>query len=207
MWTSTLRRLRADDAEVARAASAIEHAVGMARRTLENLSDIGRLESGSVELHRDTLDLRDVVRREIARHRAALHQGRVTLVEELPPENVPVSGDATRLALALGNLLDNAIKFSAPDGTVTVAVRRAADRAEMRVVDSGAGLPAEVVPRLFMPFSQGSNSRGGLGVGLAIARWLLALHGGTVEAIEPESPEGATFVVTLPLRECDAQSA
>jgi signal transduction histidine kinase len=110
-----------------------------------------------------------------------------------------VHGDAVRLKQVVAHLLANALKFGAPGGTVSVRVVRGPDHAALRVSDSGPGLPDAVLPQLFAAFVQGPNACGGLGVGLAIARRLLTLQGGTIEAIAHGDHGGATFVVTLPL--------
>jgi signal transduction histidine kinase len=94
--------------------------------------------------------------------------------------------------------VENALKFTPADGRVRVALARRGGRAELTITDTGPGLPADVVARLFTAFVQGKNARGGLGLGLAIAHRLLALHRGTLEATNPPDG-GARFVVTLPL--------
>jgi signal transduction histidine kinase len=197
MWTSTLKRLRVDDPEVQRATQAIEHAVSLARRLIEDLIDMSRLERGMVELRREPLDLRTVVDDAIGAHESALTAGELTLERDLPEEAVPVEGDRQRLAQVVGNLLGNAVKFTPRGGGVSVRVAVRGRWAEVEISDTGPGLPAEVTAQLFQPFTRGPNARGGLGVGLAVARWLVALHGGTMEPLD--TGEGAGFVVTLPL--------
>jgi len=199
MWTSTLRRLRESDAEVQRATQAIAHAVSMERQLIEELSDVSRLQRGGVELSRSQLDLCEVVRGAIEARRAAADQGELSLVEELPDSPVRVHGDADRLRQAVGNLLANAIKYTPKGGTVAVKLGRDGDRAQVRVSDTGPGLPAEVRPTLFRPFVQGPNAHGGLGVGLSVAHGLVTLHQGTLHALERGERGGATMIVTLPV--------
>jgi two-component system CheB/CheR fusion protein len=122
-----------------------------------------------------------------------------------PPGGAVVLGDSTRLAQVLGNLLHNAAKFTPAGGRVTVALERVPGTAILRVRDDGVGIDAAVLPRLFEPFAQGDEtlerSRGGLGLGLALVKRLVELHGGTVSARSEGSGRGAEFVVKLPLFE------
>jgi signal transduction histidine kinase len=199
MWTSTLRRLRGGDFEVVRALQAIEHAVSIERRLIEDLVEVSRLERGTLELLPEPIDLRTPTRAAIEAVRGALEESGVSLTEELPSEPVPVVGDPARLLQVVRNLLGNAAKFTPRDGAAAIRLRREGERAHLRVSDTGPGLPPEVGPRLFMPFVQGPNAHGGLGVGLAVARRLVELHGGALEACGPGDLGGTTMVVTLPL--------
>jgi len=199
MWTSTLRRLRRDDPEVQRATNAIEHAVGLARTLIEEVSDMSRLERGLLELQRRTVDLRDVVRGAVDDARATVAEKQLELVEEIGDEPLPVNGDANRLRQIVGNLVGNVLKFCSGGDTLAVAVAAEDDRAVVRVSDSGAGLPDSLLPQLFAPFVQGPNARGGLGAGLAIAQRIARLHDGAIEAIAHGDRGGATFVLSLPL--------
>jgi light-regulated signal transduction histidine kinase (bacteriophytochrome) len=199
MWTATLRRMRAGDAEIERATRAIDHAVALERRLIESLVSIGRIERGLLELRAEIVDLGAVIRMQVGSHREDLAAGRVEVDATIPAEPITLRGDNTRLGEMVGHLLENAIKFSRPGGRVAIHLTRRDDLAEIRVQDSGTGVPPEMEKRLFLPFQKGPNARGGLGVGLAIVRGLAVLHGGVVEA-EASSDAGATFVVRLPLR-------
>jgi signal transduction histidine kinase len=198
MWTSTLRRLRGDDPEVLRATQAIAHAVNIERRLIEELLDLSRLERGVVELNWERTDLRDVVRATLDQYRPAVAEAHLSLDEELAGQPLAVHADPRRLAQALEAPLDNAVKFTPAGGRIRLAIGERAGRAEMTLTDTGPGIPADVLPRLFTPFVHGANARGGLGLGLAIARRLLALHEGTIDAENPVGG-GARFVITLPL--------
>jgi signal transduction histidine kinase len=113
-----------------------------------------------------------------------------------------VSGDAERLQQVIWNLLSNAVKFSTPGGLVEVDVKRNNGRAEIRVIDSGPGIPTDFLPHVFERFSQADSSstrrHGGLGLGLAITRHLVELHGGSVKAENREDGKGAVLTVILP---------
>jgi signal transduction histidine kinase len=198
MWTSTLRRLRGEDPEVQRATTAIANAVNLERHLLEELLDLSRLERGTITPVMERVDLRDVVRQVVDAHARATADARLTVDADLPADPVPVRGDAVRLAEILAAVLENAIKFTSAGGRIAVAVGRRGDDVELSVADSGTGFPSDVLPRLFTPFVQGPNARGGLGVGLAVAQRLLALQHGTITA-NNTSDGGATVVVALPL--------
>ena len=197
MWTSTLRRLRRDDADVQRAAQAIAQSVNVERRLIEALLDMSRLERGVLDIVMETVDLRDVVRQTLDPHRALAAEAQLSLSDEVPRKPVPVHADSRRIGQVVGALLENAIKFTPRGGEIRVVVARRDGRAEVVVTDTGPGVPAELLPRLFTPFAQGSNARGGLGLGLAIAQRLLVPHRGTIEATNA-AEGGARFVVTLP---------
>jgi CheY-like chemotaxis protein len=160
---------------------------------------------GLVRLRAERLDLARLVRTAAEDQRAVLAQAGVSLEVEAPETPVWVEGDATRLTQALNNLLDNAVKFTAPGGSV--AVRLGADsgagQAVLTVSDTGAGIEPGVLPRLFVPFSQAEQGldrqRGGLGLGLAVVKGLVELHGGGVAAASAGPGRGATFTVRLPL--------
>ncbi|HJQ84465.1 MAG TPA: HAMP domain-containing sensor histidine kinase, partial [Candidatus Binatia bacterium] len=198
MWTSTLRRLRPDDPDVQRAANAIANAVNLERRLIEELLDLSRLERGVLEVVREPVDVRDLVRATVERSAAAAEEAKLTLERELPDGALVVTGDRDRLGQIVAAALENAIKYAPAGGQVRVTLARRGERAELVVTDSGTGFPADVLPRLFGPFVKGRNARGGLGLGLALSHLLVGLHGGTIEAANP-SAGGARIVVSLPL--------
>jgi signal transduction histidine kinase len=197
MWTSTLRRLRRNDAEVQRATDAIAQAVSMERQLIEELLDVSRLQRGGIELSRRPLDLCRLVRGAI--EHGKIERAGLSLVQDLPDESVNINGDADRLRQAVANLVTNAVRYTPKGGTVAVTVERKGERAVVRVSDTGPGLPPEILPSLFRPFVQGPNAHGGLGVGLAVTHGLVALHQGTLEAVARGDLGGATLVVSLPL--------
>ena len=203
MWTSTLKRLRAEDPEVQRAAQAIAHAVSLERRLIEELLDFSRLERGVLELAPQRVDLRDVVRGTIDAQRGALADAGIALEEDLSRDAVAVRGDPLRLGQVVTELVGNAIKFTPAGGRIVLCVARRDRQGEIVVSDTGPGIPAQILPRLFTPFVQGANARGGLGLGLALAQRLVALHGGTLVGSN-RAEGGATLRARLPLvREAD----
>jgi signal transduction histidine kinase len=200
MWASTLKRLRPDDEEVQRATQAITHAVNLERQLIEDVSDVSRLQRGVLALHRETVDLGRIVRDALVCRQRDIDAAELTLESNVPSERVPVAGDAVRLTQVVGNLLGNAIKFTPAGGTIAVTLAREGNTATLVVSDSGPGMPEELAGRFFTPFLQGTNARGGLGVGLAVARWLIELHGGAIEAQAQGERGGATLSIRLPLR-------
>ena len=187
MWTSTLRRMRPDDAEVLRAAQAIAQSVNIERRLIEELLDLSRLERGVLEIVMETIDT----------YRARIAEAQLTLADELPAKRMRVRADSRRIGEVLGALVENAIKFTPHGGQIRVALAQRDGRVELMVSDTGPGIPADVLPRLFTPFVQGKNARGGLGLGLAIAQRVIVPQRGTIEAANAVDG-GARFVVTLP---------
>lgn len=172
---------------------------------VDDLLDLSRLTRGKMELRSETLDLAQVVREAVEDFRRECEAKSIALSLQVTGEPFPVRGDATRLAQVLGNLLHNACKFT-PDGErVEVAIVRdpTAQKAEVRVRDTGVGISADLVPHLFEAFSQGERtldrSQGGLGLGLAIVRGLVEMHGGDVRATSDGEGLGAEFTFSLPL--------
>jgi CheY-like chemotaxis protein len=181
----------------------MERQVGHLGRLVDDLLDVSRITTGKVQLRPERLDLARVARQAAADHRAGYEAKGVGLGVTAADTPVWVSGDPTRLAQVLDNLLTNALKFTAPGGEVSVSVTPdAGGRARLTVRDTGAGIEPEMLGRLFEPFSQADRtldrSAGGLGLGLAIVRGLARLHGGSVRAESAGLGQGSTFTVTLP---------
>jgi signal transduction histidine kinase len=172
-------------------------------RLVDDLLDLTRISKGKIELKLELVDLRELVRRTRDDHRATFGERGVELRLDEPAGPVFVRGDGTRLAQVLGNLLHNAAKFTPAGGVTHVSVSTVAGRAEIRVCDSGLGIDAAQLARLFEPFAQADHSlartRGGLGLGLSLLKGLVELHGGTVAARSDGPGRGSEFVVSLPL--------
>jgi PAS domain S-box-containing protein len=170
-------------------------------RLVDDLLDVTRIARGKIELRREDLDLAALARRTAEDYRALLEDRGLALELALPGEPVAVSGDETRLAQVLGNLLSNAAKFTPAGGRVSLRLGVEEGRAVVRVRDTGVGIAPEVLPTLFEPFTQAkqtlARSEGGLGLGLALVKGLVALHGGEVAATSGAG--GTEFVVRLPL--------
>ncbi len=172
-------------------------------RLLDDLLDLSRITRNVIQLARETLDFRRVVRETVETARPDIDAAKHRLVTSLPPEPLWVSGDPTRLAQVVGNLLGNAIKYTPSGGRIEVTVERQGEAALVQVRDSGVGLSAEMMPRVFQLFAQLHSelavSKGGLGIGLAVVKRLVDLHGGSVAAHSEGLGKGACFSVLLPL--------
>jgi PAS domain S-box-containing protein len=187
--------------EARRARDVINRQVGHLTRLVDDLLDVTRITRGKVELRREALDLAALIRRTSDDYCRMIQDRGLDLVVELEDvERLVVNGDGTRLAQVFGNLLSNAAKFTPAGGRVTVAARAADGHAVVRVRDNGPGIADDVLPSIFEPFTQGrqtlARTEGGLGLGLALVRGLVSLHGGEVSVV---SERGAEFVVKLPL--------
>jgi PAS domain S-box-containing protein len=196
---------RADPAseQAARARTVIKRQTEHLTRLVDDLLDVNRIARGKIELRRERVDLREVVRRTAEDMRSVIEDGGVTFQVIVPDEKVWVDADDTRLAQVIGNLLQNAARFTRRGDTVTVSVRSADGAEEISVRDTGTGIDAALLPDVFHPFVQGertlARTQGGLGLGLALVKGITELHGGTVRAESAGSGKGAEFVVRLPV--------
>ena len=195
----------AGSAQVQRAQAVIRRQVAQLARLIDDLLDVTRIARNKIELRCERLDLDEIARRTVEDHRALFDQREVRLAYAPAPERVWVHGDGNRLVQAIGNLLQNAAKFTPGGGTtrVSVSADRAGERAILQVADSGAGIDGEMLARLFQPFVQADTtlvrSKGGLGLGLALVKGIVELHGGDVRVDSGGPGQGAEFVVRLPL--------
>jgi PAS domain S-box-containing protein len=183
--------------------SIIERQVTHMARLIDDLLDVSRITHNALELRLAPLDLREVITNAVDTARPLVSAVDHRLEVQLPTEPLPVMGDSVRLAQVLGNLLNNAAKYTDSGGRIEVAVRRLQDTVEISVRDNGIGLDPEFAARIFEFFVQGERSRarapGGLGVGLALAQRLVQMHGGQLSASSAGLGLGSTFTVTLPL--------
>jgi signal transduction histidine kinase len=201
-WASLLRD-RALDEHARRAFGAIERNAKMQARLTDDLLDVSRFAAGKLRLDVRPLDLVPVIEAALEIVRPAAEAKRVRFHIALDPATGLVNGDPDRLQQVVWNLLSNAIKFTPEGGSVWLSLGRFDGRAELRVSDTGQGVAPELLPHVFEAFWQvapaGDRSMAGLGLGLAIVRNLVELHGGTVVAQSGGVGTGATFRVTIPL--------
>jgi PAS domain S-box-containing protein len=206
-----IRAQESDDPRVQRARDTIDRQVSHLSRLVDDLLDMSRITSGKVALHKEPLDLAEVVSRAVEATRAALDERNHTLTLTLPPHPLRVDGDATRLAQVAMNLIHNAAKYTPEGGQVWVSLQRDDKQAVLSVRDNGIGIPADLAPRVFDLFVQGERALdradGGLGIGLTLVRKLLDSHGGTVEARSAGPGQGSEFVVRLPALADDGTEA
>ena len=186
-----------------RAIETIERNATSLAQIVEDVLDVSRIVSGKMRLDVQTLDLAALVRDSIEAVQPGADAKGITITTALESGPGPVSGDPQRLQQVIWNLLSNAVKFTGGGGRVEVRVARVGGHVELSVADSGVGIAPEFMPHIFERFRQAdagtTRERGGLGLGLAIVRQLVELHGGTVGADSGGVGRGSTFVVSLPL--------
>jgi signal transduction histidine kinase len=163
---------------------------------------VSRITTGKLKVNPEPILLQEVLEAAIDTSRPQIEAAELTLTTKIPTTPVKMTGDRVRLTQVFANLLNNAAKFTEPGGRVSVTVATNADRVSVTVRDTGIGIPAEVVPQLFGLFTQVdralNRAQGGLGIGLAIVRRLVEMHGGQVTAHSDGPGKGSTFTVTLP---------
>ncbi|MEG4803308.1 PAS domain S-box protein [Microcoleus sp. ARI1-B5] len=202
-WTQILKTGTLDQARTAKALTTIERNVKLQSELIEDLLDVSRILQGKLSMNVSPVNLAATLRAAMETVHLAAEGKSITVEANLAPEVGQVWGDATRLQQVIWNLLSNAVKFTPPLGRVTLRLEQIGDRAIVSVSDTGKGIDPEFLPFVFDYFRQedGATTRkfGGLGLGLAIVRNLVEMHGGTVEAASPGEGLGATFTVKLPL--------
>jgi PAS domain S-box-containing protein len=202
-WSRLLRSGKLDQAAIERALEAIERSARSQAQLIEDLLDVSRITSGKLRLDVRPIDLQPVVEAAIGSVRPGAEAKGVRLETVLDRNAGVVSGDPDRLQQVVWNLLSNAVKFTPPGGQIQVRLQRVNSHVEIAVSDTGQGINPGFLPHVFERFRQADSSstrtHGGLGLGLAIVRHLVELHGGRVRAESPGEGRGATFVVELPL--------
>ncbi len=186
-----------------RARQVIERQAAQLTRLVDDLLEVTRISQGKIRLQREILELGALARRCCEDHRQDFTETGVELRIELPASPVYVDGDPARLAQIVGNLLSNAAKFTGPGGHAVLHLETPdVEHAVIRVRDTGVGMAPDLLTRLFEPFVQGEatldRTRGGLGLGLAVLKGLVELHGGAVSAQSEGHGKGSEFVVVLP---------
>jgi signal transduction histidine kinase/ActR/RegA family two-component response regulator len=202
-WTALLKQGNLDEATSAKAIGIVDRNARAQTKLIEDVLDVSRIVSGKLHLNARAVDMGAVVRAaaESVAHAASAKRIRVGLHVDAAAGRV--SGDPDRLQQVVWNLISNAIKFTPAGGTVTVSVERADSHVAVVVSDNGSGIDPEFLPHVFERFRQADASstraHGGLGLGLAIVRHLVELHGGTVKAESGGLGRGTTFTVALPI--------
>jgi len=201
-WTSLLLSGNLDAARVQRAYETIDRNARAQAQLIEDLLDIGRITSGNLRIEESTFEVASVAEMALESCRLAADGRGVTVNARIDPASGELKGDATRIQQVIWNLLSNAIKFTPKGGSVTLTVEPVASAIVITIADTGQGIDAAFLPRVFERFRQADPSptraRGGLGLGLSIVLHLVELHGGTIEARSEGLGKGATFVVSLP---------
>ncbi|HWQ33479.1 MAG TPA: PAS domain S-box protein [Blastocatellia bacterium] len=202
-YTRLARAHATDAATVIHHCNIIERSAKMQQQLIEDLLDTARIITGKLKIEAAPADLRLVLEEALSVVQPAAEAKRIELIARLGDEPLEIIGDAARLQQVVWNLLQNAIKFTPEGGRVELRLERSDRQARVIVSDSGKGIEPEFLATIFDRFSQNDMSRtrrhGGLGLGLALARQLVELHSGTIEASSDGVGQGATFTVTLPL--------
>jgi signal transduction histidine kinase len=202
-WAMMLRTGRIDAAQAERALETIVRSAKAQNQLIDDLLDVSRIIAGKLRLNVSPLQLSSVIESAVETVRPAAEAKGVHLSALLDPAAEAVTGDAERLQQVVWNLLSNAVKFAPKDGRVEVRLERADSHVKIVVADNGQGIKPEFLPYVFERFRQedsGTNRQhGGLGLGLAIVRHIVELHGGTVHAASEGLGKGATFTVALPI--------
>jgi len=185
------------------AADVIGRQIEHMNRLLSDMLDVSRVTRGLVSLNLEDIDLRSVVERAVEQTRPLMQECQHRLELRLPPNPVLVRADQTRLTQVVANLLTNSAKYTPPHGHVQLSLG-SGDEATLTIADDGEGITPELLPRVFDLFSQGERKpdrpQGGLGLGLALVRSLVQLHGGSVDVSSPGRGGGSIFTVKLPLK-------
>jgi PAS domain S-box-containing protein len=199
----TLQHAPPGSEQALRAQAVIERQVSHLTNLVDGLLDVTRISRGKIALQREPLDFAAAVAQTVEDHRATFVANGIGLHVSLPSHPLRVVADRTRVTQVIGNLLLNAAKFTQRGGQVSVAVAESDGLALAHVRDTGPGIAPEILPRIFEPFTQADatldRSQGGLGLGLALVKGIVELHGGTVAAASRGPGTGAEFTVRLPL--------
>ncbi|MCC5621641.1 ATP-binding protein, partial [Nostoc sp. CHAB 5715] len=203
-WTQLLRNRRFDETTTSRALETIERNTRSLAQLIEDVLDVSRIIRGTLHLNIHRVKLAPLVEAAIDTVYPAARAKEISINCKFEPEVGVVVGDANRLQQVVWNLLSNAVKFTPKGGRVDVQLERIESCVQIRVSDTGVGIAAEFLSHVFERFRQEDSSitrsHGGLGLGLAIVRHLVELHGGTVSAESPGIGLGATFIVNLPMK-------
>lgn len=202
-WSRMLRTGKLDAENSARALEAIERNATLQTKLIDDLLDVSRIITGKLILDRRAIEMAHVVGDAVNTIRPAADAKNITIVTSFDAKAGPVLGDANRLQQVVWNLLSNAVKFTPKNGSIEVGLQRVNSEVEISVCDSGEGISREFLPYVFDRFRQGDGKttrlHSGLGLGLAIVRQLVELHGGTVSAHSDGPGLGATFRLRLPV--------
>jgi PAS domain S-box-containing protein len=180
----------------------MERQLGHMVRLIDDLLDVSRITLGRLKLKYEDISIRSIVEMAVEASRPAIDAGLHTLTITLPPREVMITCDPTRLAQIISNLLTNSAKYTPDRGQISLGVEVAKEGLRISVSDNGLGIPPELQQKVFELFGQVNRtldrSQGGLGIGLALVRNLVTLHGGTVQVSSPGVGKGCTFTITLP---------
>ena len=200
-WSHLLTSGKGDKAMLERAVGVIRNNALAQSQLIEDILDVSRIIGGKLRLKLGHVQMRDVIEGALDSVSPAA-QGKAITIERQMDEIDPIVGDPDRIQQIVWNLLSNAVKFTPREGRVRIRLQRRGDEVELAVEDTGIGIPPDFLPYVFDRFSQAdptaTRRHGGLGLGMAIVRYLVELHGGTVKAESQGENQGATFTIVLP---------
>ena len=202
-WATLLSEPDVDAATIAVAADSIKQSARSQQVLIDDLLDLSRIVFGKLHIARKPADLVPLVRASADLIRPAAEEKQIELTTTLPAEPCVVDGDAQRIKQVVWNFLTNAVKFTPPGGKVDLRLVAAGAQAQVIVSDTGEGVEPASLARVFDRFQQGADgtNKGGLGLGLAIAKYIVEAHGGSIAARSDGRGRGATFTATFPLAE------
>lgn len=200
-----MRRAGGNPQMLEQARSVMERQIQQMVRLVDDLLDVSRITRDKLQLRQDAIELAEVVESAVETSRPLIEASGHELVVALPPRSILLIGDQTRLAQVFSNLLNNAAKYMEAGGRIWLTAERQGSEVVVSVKDAGAGIPADMLPKIFEMFTQvdqsQDRSQGGLGIGLTLVKRLVGLHGGTVEAHSDGPGRGTEFLVRLPIVE------
>jgi PAS domain S-box-containing protein len=198
-----LQMTRSDSHEQDELIDMMERQVVHMVRLVDDLLEVSRITRGKIELRKQNVELAAIVRSAVETARPTIESAGHELILELPPQSVTLEADSVRLAQILSNLLNNAAKYTEPGGKIWLTATRETDHVSFSVRDTGTGIPTEMLPKVFDLFTQIDHTlgraQGGLGIGLALVKSLVEMHGGTVVAKSDGLGCGSEFIVCLPV--------
>ncbi|WP_341529075.1 ATP-binding protein [Nostoc sp. UHCC 0302] len=209
-WSKLLQTRKFDEAKTAYALATIERNAKLQSQLMEDLLDVSRILQSKLSLNISSVDLSAVIEVALDTVRLAAQAKSIQLKTIVEPNVEKVLGDPSRLQQVVWNLLSNAVKFTQTGGKVEIRLEYVGTQAQIRVSDTGKGINPEFLPHVFDYFRQADNSTtrtfGGLGLGLAIVRQIVEMHGGTVKAESEGDDKGSTFTVLLPIRNAEPEA-
>ena len=211
----TIRQLGDTTAAVTEVRAMMERQLSHMVHLIDDLLDVSRITTGTIHLHRQPSSLERLLRMAIEAHQAQIAAGRMAVSLDLPRESVVINVDPTRFVQVISNLLDNAVKYTDAGGQIRISAKLTSNGGDAKILaltmsDSGSGISEALLPRLFEPFTRGDteNRRAhGLGIGLALARRLIEMHGGSIEAQSEGRGCGSEFTIRLPLTDVSTETS
>jgi signal transduction histidine kinase len=198
-----LMRMKPSESQLQWAQEVIDRQLAYLTRLVDDLLDVSRITRGKITLTREPLDVATLINRAVETIEPLLHERKHELTLQIPPDPLRVDGDSTRLTQALGNVLGNAAKYTECGGRIDLRCTQQGADVEIRIRDNGIGIPADLLPRIFDLFTQldrrSDHALSGLGIGLALVRRMVEMHGGSIIASSDGAGTGSEFVIRLPL--------